>query len=87
MSDYRDILGDLFDSFAEPDPAKRAQASMKRASDRIKANEKKPKPAPQLRVKRVDGIAYVRASDVAALLDKNLSPRTAKALRDLDKSP
>lgn len=87
MSDYGDILGDLFDSFAQPDPAKRAQASMKRASERIAKNDRASTPAPRLHVKRIDGKAFIPAGEVAELLEANGVPGTAKKLRALDRTP
>lgn len=82
--DFGDILGGLFGG-APQDPAKRAQESMKRASDRIKKNEQKPKP--RMRVRRFGGEVYIPAADVAALLEANGITGTAKKLRALDKPP
>lgn len=60
-------LGDIFDSLGVGDPRKRG--------------DKGPPPLPQIRGKRIDGVLYVHASDVADALAQ-LAPTVNKRLID-----
>ncbi len=47
--------------------------------------DKKPQPKQQMRSKRVNGVAYIHADDVASILEaNNIQPRLVQALRNLN---
>lgn len=67
MSDFGDVFGGLFSG----DPIKRATDRLNdvnRANAQKRAASDLAKKLPKMRMRRVDGVAYLRAADVAAVL-------------------
>lgn len=78
-----DMLSDLLQPKSKPD----LPCSHVYGSDNLCHHCKKPKPKAKqaMRRKVVDGVSYIHADDVAALLEANkIQPGTAKSLRALN---
>lgn len=73
-------IGDLVDAVFGQGPLAKKRAEPQPQADPPQREQPK---LPQLRSKRIDGVLYVRAEDVADLLEKSVPDKTRPLIRRL----